>query len=220
MIEFVADTEFPVVIPCSDVSLEGLLHMPQNAKGIVIFAHGSGSSRLSPRNQFIARGLQHLKFATLLFDLLTPLEDEIDTQTREYRFDIEFLATRLVTATEWLLNNAALHKLPCGYFGASTGGGAALLAAAREQGQIKAVVSRGGRPDLAGAELENVQAATLLIVGGDDAVVIDLNKKAFASLHCKKKLEIVAGASHLFEETGKLEAVARLAGDWFLQYLR
>lgn len=219
MVEFVADTEHPVTIPCADVNLDGLLHIPRGATGVVIFVHGSGSSRLSPRNQYIARMLQHAKFATLLFDLLTQEEDAIDTKTMEFRFDIEFLSVRLASATEWLLNYPTLHKLPLGYFGASTGGGAALLTAMRMQDRIKAVVSRGGRPDLAGAELSGVTAATLLIVGGDDPMVIELNKKAFALLHCVKKLEIIPGASHLFEETGKLEEVAHLANAWFLKYL-
>lgn len=220
MLEFVVDTEHPVTIPCDKVHLDGLLHLPRNLKGIVIFAHGSGSGRLSPRNQYVARTLQQLNFATLLFDLLTQKEDEIDTKTMEFRFDIERLCTRLLAATHWMLDNPVLHKLPIGYFGASTGGAAALLAAAREKKIVQAVVSRGGRPDLAGIELQDVEAATLLLVGGNDATVIDINQKALAELNCKKKLEIIPGASHLFEEPGKLEEVARLAGAWFLKYLK
>lgn len=219
MIEFVAETDYPVAVPCEGVTLDGLLYIPREARGVVIFAHGSGSSRLSPRNQYIAKVLQHAKFATLLFDLLTLKEDKIDTKTREYRFDIPFLARRLVIVTDWLQENPVLHKLPKGYFGASTGGGAALLAAAQAKNLIQAVVSRGGRPDLAGNALDDVLAATLLIVGGDDEVVIELNKSAFEHLHCKKKLTIVPGATHLFEEPGKLKEVARLAKAWFEMYL-
>ena len=219
MVEFVVDTEHPVVVPVADAQLNGLLHIPRDVIGVILFAHGSGSGRLSPRNQAIARTLQQSKFATLLFDLLTTEEDEVDTQTMQYRFDIKLLATRLVDATNWIVSNPVLHKLSIGYFGASTGGGAALLAAAKEKNLIKAVVSRGGRPDLAGDALTDVQAATLLIVGGNDEVVIELNEKAYAQLHCEKKLEIVPGASHLFEESGKLEAVARLADAWFRKYL-
>lgn len=219
MIEFVVDTEHPLTIPCGEISLNGLLHLPREAKGIVIFAHGSGSSRFSPRNQYIAKELQQLKFATLLFDLLTEDEDIIDTQTREFRFDIELLAERLVATSQWVKDNAALHKLNIGLFGASTGGGAALVAAAKMPNQIKAVVSRGGRPDLAEDALSEVKAPTLLIVGGDDSDVITLNEKALSRLTCVKQLEIVAGATHLFEEPGKLEDVARLAGKWFIHYL-
>src|SRR3990167_3937464 len=215
MLEFVVDTEHPIIIPTQDVHLEGLLHIPRRAKGMVIFAHGSGSSRLSPRNQYIARTLQGAHFATLLFDLLTPEEDEADTRTMAFRFDIDLLCDRLLAATNWVLSNPVLHKLPMGYFGASTGGGAALVAAAKEGKLISAVVSRGGRPDLADQALAHVKAPTLLIVGGDDHVVIELNEKAYAALQCEKKLEIVPGASHLFEEAGKLEEVARLASVWF-----
>lgn len=219
MVEFATDTEHTVIIPCEDAYLNGLLHIPLETVGIVIFAHGSGSSRLSPRNQFIARVLQEAKFTTLLFDLLTLEEEELDTRTSQYRFDIEFLSKRLLSATNWILQNPILHRLPLGYFGASTGGGAALLAAAKERQIIKAVVSRGGRPDLAGSPLSKVNAATLLIVGGHDETVILLNKKAFAELHCIKKLIIVPGATHLFEEPGKLQEVAHLANAWFKEYL-
>lgn len=219
MAEFASDTEHPITIPCADVHLEGILHIPSHVKGIVIFAHGSGSSRLSPRNQYIARVLQQSKQATLLFDLLTSTEEEIDTQTSQYRFDIDFLATRLVAATNWVRKNPTLNKLPIAYFGASTGGGAALVAAARLATVVKAVVSRGGRPDLAGESLAYVKAPTLLIVGGDDTQVIMLNKQAYSQLHTTKKMELIPGATHLFEEPGALETVARLADDWFKQYL-
>jgi putative phosphoribosyl transferase len=220
MTKFTLDTEHPVSIPGEHAHLDGLLHIPRAASGIIIFAHGSGSSRFSPRNQYIARELQQSKFATLLFDLLTPEEDAIDTQTSQYRFDIGFLAERLAAATIWIMKNPALNQLPVGYFGASTGGGAALVAAAKLANVIKAVVSRGGRPDLAGESLVYVEAPTLLIVGGDDEVVIKLNKQAFDILHCEKKMEIVPGATHLFEEPGKLEEVSRLANNWFKRFLR
>ncbi len=220
MTEFMVDTEHPIEIPCNDVHLDGLLHIPHAAKGIVIFAHGSGSSRFSPRNQYIARELQHRQFATLLFDLLTPEEDEIDSTTSQFRFDIAFLADRLVAATTWITKNPVLNKMPVGYFGASTGGGAALVAAAKLANLVVAVVSRGGRPDLAGESLSYVKAPTLLIVGGDDEPVIELNEKAFKMLKCEKKMEIVPGATHLFEEPGKLEEVSRLANAWFDKYLK
>lgn len=219
MVEFTTDTEHPITIPCDDIHLYGLLHIPRMADGIVIFAHGSGSSRLSPRNQYIARTLQQSNKATLLFDLLTPDEEEIDAQTSQYRFDIDFLASRLAASTHWIIKNPVLCKLPAGYFGASTGGGAALVAAARLATLIKAVVSRGGRPDLAGESLSYVEAPTLLIVGGNDEPVIELNQKAYEQMHCVKKIEIVPGATHLFEEPGKLEEVARLADAWFGKYL-
>lgn len=219
MLEFTADTEHPVIIPCENVHLDGLLHIPSTARGIVIFAHGSGSSRFSIRNQYVARVLQQGKIATLLFDLLTPEEEKKDERTREYRFDIDFLATRLVTSTNWILKNPVLNQLPLGYFGASTGGGAALVAAARLAARMNAVVSRGGRPDLAGESLKYVQAPTLLLVGSLDEPVIEMNKTAYAQLHCIKHLEIVPGATHLFEEPGKLAEVASLAEKWFEKYL-
>lgn len=219
MANFTLDTEHPVSIPSGPVHLEGILHIPKSARGIVLFAHGSGSSRLSPRNQFIARTLQQKKMATLLFDLLTQEEDELDTRTSQFRFDIPFLSERLIAATHWLANNPVLKALPVGYFGASTGGGAALVAAARLADTIKAVVSRGGRPDLADESLAYVKAPTLLIVGGLDETVITLNKMALAQLHCEKKFEIVDGATHLFEEPGKLELVAVLAAAWFDRHL-
>jgi putative phosphoribosyl transferase len=219
MMEFIADTEHPVLIPCNGFHLEGILHIPHEVRGIVLFAHGSGSGRLSPRNQYIARTLQQAKFATLLFDLLTQEEDEIDEKTMEFRFDIELLATRLVSATEWMNENPTLHTLPKGYFGASTGGGAALVAAAAKPDLIKAVVSRGGRPDLAGDALSKVKAATLFIVGELDETVIELNQEAYRQLDCEKNLITVAGATHLFEEPGKLAEVSLLANEWFKKYL-
>lgn len=194
------------------------LHVPTEAAGVVIFAHGSGSSRLSSRNRFVARVLQEAGFATLLLDLLTATEEEVDTRTRRLRFDIHLLSTRLVHATQWSGEDNLLRNLPPAYFGASTGAAAALIAAARLSGRIQAVVSRGGRPDLAGPDLPNVKAPTLLIVGGDDVPVIDLNQRAFAQLECEKKLEIVPGATHLFEEPGTLEQVAGLARDWFIHH--
>lgn len=219
MIEFKHDTEHPIEISVEDHRLDGILHIPSTPRGLVIFAHGSGSSRLSPRNQYIARVFQYNKLATLLFDLLTPEEEQIDSVTSQFRFDIDFLATRLEAATIWLQKNPILKSLPVGYFGASTGGAAALIAAARNQNIVKAVVSRGGRPDLAGDSLPYVTAPTLLIVGGLDEQVIDLNKQAFNQLRCTKKIEIVPGATHLFEEPGKLADVARLSQDWFSHYL-
>ncbi|MBV9576038.1 MAG: dienelactone hydrolase family protein [Gammaproteobacteria bacterium] len=217
MVEFVADTEHPVLIPVNNIRLDGLLYVPHHATALILFVHGSGSSRLSPRNQLIARTLQQAKFATLLFDLLTIEEDKVDTGTLQYRFDIALLAERLIAVTKWALSNPVLHKLSVGYFGASTGGGAALLAAVKEK-RVKAVVSRGGRPDLAGDVLSAVEAATLLLVGENDKQVIALNEEAFAKLECEKEMTIVPGASHLFEESGKLAIVARLAEKWFEKY--
>jgi dienelactone hydrolase len=219
MVDLVISPEHSVVIPCGDVLLDGLLHVPHRAKGIVIFAHGSGSSRLSPRNQYIANELLQENFSTLLFDLLTQAEDTIDSKTMEFRFDIPFLSKRLITVTEWVINHSKLQRLPIGYFGASTGGGAALMAATVMPTYVRAIVSRGGRPDLAGFVLPEVKAATLLIVGGDDEVVIELNKKAYSQLQCIKKMEIIPNATHLFEEPGKLEEVSRLAMLWFQKYL-
>lgn len=219
MAEFTIDTEHPITIPCDAVHLDGILHIPHGAKGIVLFAHGSGSSRLSPRNQFVAHTLQEGQLATLLFDLLIPEEEEVDTTTLQYRFDIDFLASRLLAATDWLMKNPMLQHLAIGYFGASTGGGAALVAAAERPKHIKAVVSRGGRPDLAEEALIHVQAPTLLIVGGNDTQVIELNQQALNRLTCTKQLAIVPGATHLFEEPGKLAEVAELAKEWFGRYL-
>jgi putative phosphoribosyl transferase len=202
------------------VGLMGDLAIPHHAAGVALFAHGSGSSRFSSRNRFVAGVLQLGGFATLLLDLLTEAEEDVDIRTRELRFDIGLLAERLLHATHWLRGNSSTRELPVGYFGASTGGGAALVAAADESVEVSAVVSRGGRPDLAGeAALGKVKAPTLLIVGGDDSQVIDLNQKALAQLRCEKRLEIVPGATHLFEEPGTLEKVARLAADWFERHV-
>lgn len=212
--------EQSVRIPVGTLALLGDLSIPESARGIVVFAHGSGSSRHSPRNRFVAGELQNGGLATLLMDLLTMDEERADEVTAHLRFNIELLAQRLVAATDWLGNRANTPDLPVGYFGASTGGGAALVAAAQRPNLIKAVVSRGGRPDLAGDSLPRVQAPTLLIVGNSDTPVIEMNMGAMARMHCQVKLEVVQGATHLFEEPGALEAVAGLAGDWFGQHLR
>lgn len=205
-----------VHIPADAVTLEGELLLPPGVTGVVVFAHGSGSSRHSPRNVFVARALQSAGLGTLLFDLLTRAEDT-DYETR---FDIALLTRRLIAATQWLQQQAHTKPLAIGYFGASTGAAAALQAAATLGSAIKAVVSRGGRPDLAGAALAQVSAPTLLIVGGEDHVVIDLNRQAFTHLHGEKQLVIVPGATHLFEEPGRLEEVARLASQWFVTHLK
>jgi putative phosphoribosyl transferase len=200
--------------------LSGNLNIPENANALVLFAHGSGSSRHSPRNQFVARTLNDVGLATLLFDLLTQEEEAIDTQTRELRFNIHFLAERLVHATKWAKQQEETRDLRIGYFGSSTGGAAALVAAVDLPQDIGAVVSRGGRPDLAGEALPKVKAPTLLIVGGNDDIVIELNEQARDRMRCEVKLEIVPGATHLFEEAGALEQVAKLANDWFLLHLK
>ena len=213
-----------VQVSVGQAILEGNLNIPKGSKGIVLFAHGSGSSRHSPRNKYVAEVLQDAGIATLLIDLLTEEEEEIDLQTRHLRFDIDLLARRLIGATDWLKQEQNLQSkdLSIGYFGASTGAAAALVAAAQRQKIIKAIVSRGGRPDLAGSEnLSKVQAPTLLLVGGNDEPVIKMNEDAFKQLthlednEKKKKIVIVPGATHLFEEPGKLEEVAHLAKDWF-----
>jgi putative phosphoribosyl transferase len=191
--------------------LSGILRVPPGAKGVVAFAHGSGSGRFSPRNQFVARALEQGSLATLLLDLL----EEEEAEDREKVFDIALLAERLQSAADWLRQEPETAALRLGYFGASTGAGAALVAAARDPAAVGAVVSRGGRPDLAGDYLSGVQAPTLLIVGGNDDVVIELNEQALRLLRCPKKLVIVPGATHLFEEPGTLEEVARLAKEWF-----
>jgi dienelactone hydrolase len=209
-----------VSVITGDVTLEGNLVIPYSAIGIVLFAHGSGSSRYSPRNRHVAEVLQQAGLATLLLDLLTTEEEEIDLRTRHLRFDIGLLASRLVGATDWLLQNPDTQQLKIGYFGASTGAGAALVAAAKRGEVVKAIVSRGGRPDLAGSVLPEVKAPTLLIVGGDDLPVIAINEDAMAQLHSIKRLEIVPGATHLFAEPGKLTAVANLAREWFTHYLK
>lgn len=213
------DRENLVAVTADSVQLQGNLALPVNARAVVLFAHGSGSSRFSPRNRYVAGVLQQVKLATLLIDLLTPEEEEIDIRTRHLRFDIGLLAERLVGATDWLLQNPATGRLQIGYFGASTGSAAALLAATERPNAVKAIVSRGGRPDLAGSALSRVQAPTLLIVGGHDFPVIEMNRSALAQLRTEKQLEIVPGATHLFEEPGALETVARLASQWFHRYL-
>jgi putative phosphoribosyl transferase len=210
-------SERSVQIPPSGVI--GDLTIPVNAQGMIIFAHGSGSSRLSSRNRFVAGVLQEAKFATLLLDLLTEEEEEIDVRTRTFRFDIILLANRLIQATYWLADDPSAGSLQVGYFGASTGAAAALIAAAQLPESTRAVVSRGGRPDLAGGALRKVTAPTLLIVGGDDYSVVELNERASNELQCEKKLEIVPGATHLFEEPGTLEQVANLASNWFIRHL-
>lgn len=208
-----------VHIPAGQVMLEGDFRIPESPRGVVLFAHGSGSSRHSPRNRYVAQVLSQAGLATLLFDLLTPDEESIDMETSALRFDIELLAQRLLNATEWTVQQPQVAELKIGYFGASTGAAAALVAAAQYPERLGAVVSRGGRPDLAGAALSRVQAPTLLIVGGEDTVVIDLNRQAMRRLRCEKRLEIVPGATHLFEEPGTLEEVAVLAQTWFSQHL-
>jgi putative phosphoribosyl transferase len=208
-----------VRIPAGRATLDGNLTIVDEAIGLVLFVHGSGSSRHSPRNQFVARTLNNAGLATLLFDLLTPEEEIVDARTAELRFDIDLLAERLVHATKWAQAQALTRDLRIGYFGSSTGGGAALVAAAQLPNDIGAVVSRGGRPDLAGDCLPKVKTPTLLIVGGEDHVVIDLNEQARAQMTCEVKIDIVPGATHLFEEPGALEQVAKLASDWFTSHL-
>ncbi|HEX2042245.1 MAG TPA: dienelactone hydrolase family protein [Acidimicrobiales bacterium] len=207
-------------IALEDAVLEADLVLPSPAQGVVAFAHGSGSSRHSPRNRFVADVLVGGGLGALLVDLLTPEEERRDVRTRELRFDIGLLAGRLAGIVDWLAAEAPTAGLPVGLFGASTGGGAALVAAARRPEAVAAVVSRGGRPDLAGPALPEVRAPTLLIVGGEDTVVIELNRQAMARLGGGKRLEIVAGATHLFEEPGALDQVAALARDWFTTHLR
>ena len=208
-----------VHIAAGRATLDGNLTIPDGATALVLFAHGSGSSRHSPRNQFVARTLNNAGLATLLFDLLTPEEEAIDLRTREHRFNIGLLAERLVHATKWAKQQEQTRDLRIGYFGSSTGGGAALVAAAEIPQDVGAVVSRGGRPDLAGEALPKVQAPTLLIVGGNDDIVIELNEQARDRMRCEVKLEIVPGATHLFEEPGALEKVAKLASDWFVNQI-
>lgn len=200
--------------------LEGDLVVPDGATGVVLFAHGSGSSRFSSRNRFVAEELRGGGLGTLLLDLLTREEEAVDVRTAHLRFDIDLLAGRLVDAIAWLSRQDETRDLEVGLFGASTGGGAALVAAARVPEQVAAVVSRGGRPDLAGPALPKVKAPTLLIVGGDDVPVIGMNRDAYDRMTCERRMEIVPGASHLFEEPGTLERVAALARDWFARYLR
>lgn len=209
------DKKFTVTIPVNELSVEGILRIPHNPRGIVLFAHGSGSGRHSPRNNFVAEILRKARVATLLFDLLTEEEDLI----YENRFNIELLTERLIVATNWVKKQPHLGGLKIGYFGASTGAASALKAAARLGSDIKAVVSRGGRPDLAMAEIVKVKSPTLLIIGENDPEVIKLNEQAYDALNTIKKLEIIPGATHLFEEPGTLEKAAELASDWFEKYL-
>jgi putative phosphoribosyl transferase len=208
-----------LTIPAGNVALAGDLVLPTNAGGIVLFVHGSGSSRHSSRNQYVASVLQSAGTGTLLFDLLTEEEEAIDLRTRHLRFDINLLAQRLVEVTRWMQQQPQTSHLKVGYFGASTGGGAALVAAATLGNQISAVVSRGGRPDLAGEALARVSTPTLLLVGGWDAPVIGMNRDAYEQLHCEKAMKVIPAASHLFEEPGKLEEVAQLSAEWFLHYM-
>lgn len=210
----------PVQIVAGEAVLKGDLSVPADARSIVLFAHGSGSSRHSPRNQHVASVLQQGAIATLLLDLLTADEEASDFGTAEFRFDTELLARRLLHASHWITQQHRLEDFAIGYFSASTGAAAALIAASKLPEKIAALVSRGGRPDLVGAALAGVRAPTLLIVGGEDCTVLDLNRKAMSQLRCENKLEIVAGATHLFEEPGALDEVAQLAREWFEKYLK
>jgi len=211
--------ETVIRIPADRTFIEGNLMLPPKSKAIVVFAHGSGSSRFSPRNTQVAKEINEKGISTLLIDLLTAQEESVDLVTAQFRFNIDLLAKRLVDATEWIKKTPKTKNLVIGYFGASTGAAAALIAAAKLPADIKAVVSRGGRPDLAAEHLSKVKAPTLLIVGGNDPEVLVMNREALKHIPAEKKLEIVPGATHLFEERGKLEIVARLAIDWFSKYL-
>lgn len=208
-----------VRIKAGMVELESELALPDSPVGLVLFAHGSGSSRHSPRNRYVARALQEGRLGTLLMDLLTPAEDQIDSRTAELRFNVELLSERVIAAVDWAVSHPALQGLNVGLFGASTGAAAALVAAAARPTEVSAMVSRGGRPDLAGAALPQVRAATLLIVGGSDPTVLELNREALRQLRGEKELRIVPGATHLFEEPGALEEVSRLAQEWFQRHL-
>jgi dienelactone hydrolase len=210
----------PVRIVADDAVLHGDLRTPQDACGLVIFVHGSGSSRFSPRNRHVAEELNKRGLATLLLDLLTDEEQRIDSETMQYRFDIALLARRSILVASWVQRQPEIGRLPIGLFGASTGAGAALMTAAALKEMIAAVVSRGGRPDLAGDALDQVEAPTLLIVGGDDETILELNQQAAARMRCLNKLEVVSGATHLFEEPGTLDQVATLAAEWFVKHLR
>jgi len=205
-------------VPAGGVELEGEVALPAKAPGLVLFAHGSGSSRQSPRNQYVASVLRQAGLGTLLFDLLTAEEERAEALTAHLRFNIDLLADRLVAVTRWALDQATIRDAGIGYFGASTGAAAALVAAAEMGGSVAVVVSRGGRPDLAGNTLERVRAPTLLVVGGEDSSVIQLNEEAYSRLHCEKALRIIPGASHLFEEPGTLEIVARMVTEWFSEH--
>jgi putative phosphoribosyl transferase len=213
-----ADTA--VHIPIENMNLQGDLRLPSNPLGVVIFVHGSGSSRFSPRNRFVAEELNKQGFATLLLDLLTEEEHRIDTETMEFRFNIPLLASRSTLATAWVHGQLGLSRLPIGLFGASTGAAAALITAAEMKQQVAAVVSRGGRPDLAAEFLPQVEAPTLLIIGGEDDTVLALNRNARAQMRCVTKLHVVPGATHLFEEPGTLEQVVTVAAQWFYRYMR
>ena len=209
----------PIYIQVDDSEIQGDLNIPEHSTALVVFAHGSGSSRHSPRNKFVAEVLNEGSIATLLIDLLTPDEEVVDMETRHLRFNIQLLASRLSSITNWMRTQSATERLHIGYFGASTGAAAALVAAAKHPEAVEAIVSRGGRPDLAGPRLINVHAPTLLIVGGNDPIVIQLNRQAAAELRVDYRLEIIPGAGHLFEEPGALEHVAELAREWFEDYL-
>ena len=215
-----ATTPRPVRLECADVALNGDLALPAFARGLVIFAHGSGSSRHSPRNRAVAELLQHGRLGTLLLDLLTEREERADASTAEFRFDMPLLAHRLVGAIDWMQVHPQTAPLPIGLFGASTGAAAALMAAAQRPAMVRAVVSRGGRPDLAAPVLERVRVPTLLIVGGNDEPVLSLNREALTQLGGGHRLVVVPGATHLFEEPGALETVASLAADWFEDHFR
>jgi dienelactone hydrolase len=219
-VEEKAGTSREVMISVDSISLPGELSVPGRAEGLVLFAHGCGSSRHSPRNQYVAQVIREAGVGTLLFDLLTREEERIDLQTQRLRFYVDLLARRLVGATKWVKKHKEMAPLRIGYFGASAGGGAALVAAAEMGDEIGAVVSRGGRPDMAGEALPRVVSPTMLIVGGSDGVIIRLNEEARGKLQCVKELKIVPGATHMFEEPGKLEEVARLTADWFQRHLR
>lgn len=208
-----------VKIPTGYVELKGELEVPANAPGVVLFVHGSGSSRHSPRNQFVARIIREAGLGTLQFDLLTQKEEQQDANTSTLRFDIDLLTQRLISVTRWLAEQPETRGLKLGYFGASTGGAAALMAAAQLGDQIAAVVSRGGRPDLAGSTLPQVCSPTLLIVGGYDEMVLCLNSEAYEKLRCEKEFRVVPCATHLFEEPGKLEQVAQMSAHWFKSHM-
>jgi len=211
--------ERPILVELADVALNGDLSLPADARGLVVFAHGSGSSRHSSRNRAVAEALHQGRLGTLLLDLLTEHEERSDEVTAEFRFDIPLLGERVIAAVDWTAAHEPTSPLPLGLFGASTGAAAALIAAAKRPKKVRAVVSRGGRPDLAADALEAVRAPTLLIVGGRDDVVIELNREAHGRLSATKELQIVPGATHLFEEPGALDRVAQLAKDWFTRHL-
>ena len=212
--------EREVEISCGEFTLRGILSVPSDAESVVLFAHGSGSGRLSARNTFVARALNQVALATLLVDLLTEEEERADARTGHFRFDIDLLTGRILHVSDWLGREPETASLAIGYFGSSTGAAAALQAAAKRPDDVHAVVSRGGRPDLAMQWLDAVRAPTLLIVGGDDEPVIPLNESAYEALRTQREMVIVPGASHLFEERGKIDEVARLAADWFKRHTR